>query len=239
MTLPVVREGTVVSATPLTEGATQLVLQVDARIAQSAVPGRFVLAVPARSTDPYLPRPLWVRRQRSDRLALVVQRGARGCEWLAASLPGATVHFIGPVGRSFDLPPRTGHLLIGCDVAGLNAALSLVDAAAERAAVSLIPLGIDATALAPALPPDVELLGTLDATALAWADAFYCIASPRDVQRAFGVLRSTTSRVPAFGVPQVPYACGVGVCGGCGVETREGVRLSCVDGPAFPLRELR
>jgi dihydroorotate dehydrogenase electron transfer subunit len=33
--------------------------------------------------------------------------------------------------------------------------------------------------------------------------------------------------------------CGVGTCQGCLVETRDGARLACRDGPVFDLRDLR
>ncbi|MGB9632969.1 MAG: hypothetical protein ACPL8I_06560 [Chloroflexaceae bacterium] len=33
--------------------------------------------------------------------------------------------------------------------------------------------------------------------------------------------------------------CGVGACQGCLVETRDGARLGCKDGPVFDLRDLR
>ena len=33
-------------------------------------------------------------------------------------------------------------------------------------------------------------------------------------------------------------ACGVGACLGCVVETREGFKTSCVEGPVFSFRDL-
>jgi dihydroorotate dehydrogenase electron transfer subunit len=36
-----------------------------------------------------------------------------------------------------------------------------------------------------------------------------------------------------------PMPCGLGTCLACPLETRDGPRLRCKDGPVFDLRELR
>ena len=37
---------------------------------------------------------------------------------------------------------------------------------------------------------------------------------------------------------ETPMACGMGLCYGCAVETRRGVRQVCRDGPRFELRDV-
>jgi dihydroorotate dehydrogenase electron transfer subunit len=36
----------------------------------------------------------------------------------------------------------------------------------------------------------------------------------------------------------VPFACGVGACMSCAVEGERGLRLACIDGPVFDLKDL-
>ena len=53
-----------------------------------------------------------------------------------------------------------------------------------------------------------------------------------------GVLREAACRKPAQALLEEHMACGTGICYGCAVFTRRGVRLVCKDGPRFDLREV-
>ncbi len=102
------------------------------------------------------------------------------------------------------------------------------------------------------LPKDVEVLSATDdgsaghrgpvtdllADHLPWADqVFACGPSP--MFRAMAqVLREARSRKPAQALMEERMGCGTGVCYGCAVFTRRGVRLVCRDGPRFELRQL-
>ena len=44
--------------------------------------------------------------------------------------------------------------------------------------------------------------------------------------------------VRAFVSVEAPMACGIGVCRGCAVRTKDGYRMACVDGPVFDAREV-
>lgn len=188
--------------------------------------------------EPYLPRPYWVRRVSAVWLNLLVGVGGAGSGWLATRRPGDPVEFFGPLGTTLIPPPRTRRLLLSGDLPGLNCLLALADRALARdIEVALVFHGAVDTS-ARLIPPDVELLTELNASALTWADALYAIGDPSVVHTAKAALRTAGSRIPAFGVPHVPLACGVGACYGCLVETRRGPKLSCVNGPAFGLADL-
>ena len=45
-------------------------------------------------------------------------------------------------------------------------------------------------------------------------------------------------RTPVQVLLETPMACGMGLCYGCAVETRRGVRQVCRDGPRFELRDV-
>ena len=52
------------------------------------------------------------------------------------------------------------------------------------------------------------------------------------------VIREARSRKPAQALLEERMGCGTGICYGCAVFTRKGVRLVCKDGPRFELRQV-
>lgn len=209
------------------------------RVAQGSDPGRYAMVSVGDGTDPFLPRPLWVRRSGDSLVSLLVEVVGRGSEWLAARRPRDRVRFYGPLGKPLQLPSRTQRLLLAGDMGGLNCLLALADKALGAGMeVALAPAAGREQPPTALLPPDVELLADLDAQALQWADTLYCVGEMSVALDTLRALREAGSRIPAYGLPHALLACGVGACYGCVVQTRKGPRLSCVDGPAFELRDL-
>jgi dihydroorotate dehydrogenase electron transfer subunit len=52
------------------------------------------------------------------------------------------------------------------------------------------------------------------------------------------LMRRLHSRKPVQVLLEEVMPCGTGICYGCAVETRRGVRLVCKDGPRFDLRDV-
>jgi len=46
------------------------------------------------------------------------------------------------------------------------------------------------------------------------------------------------SSIPCYVAVEERMACGIGACLGCAIETREGLKRVCTDGPIFELKEL-
>ena len=231
--------GVVRAVERVAEGLCLLELVVAPRVAQGSTAGRYAMVAVGEGTDPFLPRPMWVWRAGDSSVSLLVRGVGPGTGWLASRRPGDRVRFSGPLGAQLQLPPRTSRLLLSGDLPGLNCLLALADEALRGGGeVALVMRGEGEQVPPQVLPPDVELLPALDEGVLRWADALYAVGAPEVVAEAAGVVRAARSQTPAFGIPHAPLACGVGACYGCVVETRKGPRLSCVDGPAFPLREL-
>ena len=73
---------------------------------------------------------------------------------------------------------------------------------------------------------------------LSWADqVFACGPNPMFASMA-EVMRKARSRKPVQALLEERMGCGTGVCYGCAVFTRKGVRLVCRDGPRFELRDV-
>ena len=102
------------------------------------------------------------------------------------------------------------------------------------------------------LPTDVEAVSATDDGSaghhglvtellpkyLPWADqTFACGPNPMFAAMA-DVVKGERSRKPVQALLEERMGCGTGVCYGCAVFTRRGVRLVCKDGPKFDLREV-
>lgn len=149
--------------------------------------------------------------------------------------PGARLDLLGPIGRGFSPPPAAQRwLLIGL---GRSAARLL----------PLIPLGLARGATialfgpaSPSLPAEVEILPRPE-PALEWAE-YIAVDVTLDMVPTLPELLSREDlgigrRVEVLAAGLMP--CGFGVCGACAVRARRGWKLACLEGPVFPLSDLR
>lgn len=228
-------------------------------IARGASPGRFLMIHCADAFDPLLPRPMSFHRFRVDdgerRFAVLYDVRGRGTAWLSERHPGDEIAVFGPLGRGYAVSPRAQNLLLVAGGLGVAALVALADeAVAGGKVVTLLQGARSAAKLFPPqlLPPEVEVVSATDdgsagrrgyvtdllADALPWADqVFACGPNPMFAAIA-AVLRDLRSRKPVQALLEERMGCGTGVCYGCAVFTRRGVRLVCKDGPRFDLREV-
>jgi dihydroorotate dehydrogenase electron transfer subunit len=215
---------------------------------------------------PMLPRPMSYHRLRPAQdgghdFAILYEVVGRGTQWLSGRHPGDRVFVYGPLGRGFAVRRSAGNLLL---VAGGIGVAPLVWLADEQVAhgrhVTLIQAARSADGLFPPhlLPPEVEVIAvTEDGSAgrrglvtdvvpeyLSWADqVFACgpnamFRSLAEVVRRFEGEGARRGRKPVQVLLEEVMPCGTGICYGCAVRTRRGVRLVCKDGPRFELRDV-
>lgn len=186
--------------------------------------------------------------------AILYDVRGRGTTWLSHRKTGDEVTVFGPLGRGYDLKRDTHNVLLVAGGLGVAGVMPLADeAVATGRAVTLIHGARSADLLFPhdLLPTDVEFVGATDdgsaghhglvtdilAKYLPWADqVFACGPNPMFASMA-KVVREARSRKPVQALLEERMGCGTGVCYGCAVFTRKGVRLVCRDGPRFDLRE--
>lgn len=239
-------------------GALALLTLHAPELARAARPGQAALVrcAPATSADPLLRRPLFIAGADSaaGTVELLVAPEERGLAWLAAQPVGARLDVYAPVGAGFAIDGRTRNLLLAGAGQGLPALVALSRSAAARGVAVVLLASAPAPELLPPpflLPADVEYqtsderdggLAALLAGALGWADQL-CLAleepllAPVSAAVRAGKLR--WERGFAQAILAGPMPCGLGTCQGCLLETRDGPRLRCKDGPVFDLRELR
>jgi len=240
----------------------RLVLAVDGWPGSS--PGQFVMLSPgvlgaASRSDPLLPRPMAVYRQRprdgGAEVEILFKTHGRGTALLAEAREGERVRVVGPLGRGF-AQPEAGETPIL--VAGGTGIASVYGLAAELAAASrpaLVLLGARTAQDLMALDDFSALHGELrvateDGSRGERGRVTDLLApvlreTPRARVYACGptpMMRASAEIASAAGVPCVvslenPMACGFGVCLGCAAPLAGGgFALVCRDGPVFDAR---
>lgn len=186
-----------------------------------------------------------------------------GVAWLFDQPEGASLDFLGPLGKGFALHAHVRRLLLVAEAPYASPLLALI--APQLARQGSVGLLVEATTVAellpPALlPPAVEYYtATTDRTpghdpsldaalgrALPWTDGVCAAGSSRFLQRLKRKISAARSAGPAdtlhAGFAQAlapaPLPCGIGACLACLVDTGRGTHRACQRGPVFDLTEL-
>jgi len=228
-------------------------------IAKRASPGRFVMIHCGVGFDPLLPRPMSFHRFREKdgarQFAILYDIRGRGTAWLATKKSGDDLSVFGPLGRGYALSSRTQNVLLVAGGIGVAAVIALAEEAISGGkSVTLLQGARSAKQLYPPelLPTEVEavfatddgsagqqgLVTTLLPGYLPWADQVFACGPNAMLAAMAQVMREARSRKPVQALLEEHMGCGTGVCYGCAVFTRKGVRLVCKDGPRFELREV-
>ena len=226
---------------------------------QSAHPGQFVMVQPRDGLDPFLPRAFSFYRFRGEgksrEFALLYTVVGETTTLMAGQQRNDQLLMTGPLGNGFQVRPGTGNLLLAGGGVGMAPLVALADQELARGQTIVMCCGArTAQQVFPAalLPPEVEyavatedgslgregLVTDLVTPYLPWADqTLACGPVPMfraiaDIVRREGMRRSVQILM------ETEMACGTGICYGCAVFTRKGVRLCCKDGPRFELLEV-
>ena len=232
-------------------------------LAEHARPGQFVMAAPdaaGGALDPLLPRAFsyyrFRRRDGEAQFALLYQIAGRVTEQMAAQQQGDAIWMTGPLGRGFEVNRRARNLLLIAGGVGIAPLVALAEAelagpAGARRSIVLCHGAPAADSVFPAelLPPAVDyLVATEDGGQghaglvtdlferhLAWADqSFACGPLPMFRSMA-AIVRADGLRRNVQVLMETEMACGIGICYGCAVFAKQGVKLCCTDGPKFDL----
>jgi dihydroorotate dehydrogenase electron transfer subunit len=228
-------------------------------VAKGASPGRFLMIHCSDGCDPLLPRPMSFHRFRDlggeRQFAILYDVRGSGTALLSQRKPGDELPLFGPLGRGYSVSPHAQNLLLVAGGIGIAALIALADQAiAAGQSVTLLQGARSAGKLYPPelLPREVEALSSTDDGSaghhgyvtdllpqyLPWADqVFACGPTPMFAGMA-NVVREARSRKPVQALLEERMGCGTGICYGCAVFTRKGVRLVCRDGPRFELRSV-
>ncbi len=216
-------------------------------------PGQFVMVhCSSDGMDPAFARAFSYHRIDGDRFALLYNVIGKGTGWLSTRKRGDAVRVYGPLGNGCRLPDDVGNLLL---VAGGVGVAPLVDLAERAVAkghhVAAIMGARNASMLLPATswPREVEyVVVTEDGSAGAkgyvtehlgqyqeWASKIYACGPNIMFQSLADKLRFNGRRQNPDILMEENMPCGWGMCYGCAIFTKHGVKLCCKDGPRFAL----
>ena len=229
-------------------------------LTRNAKPGQFVnVRVQEGVTDPLLRVPLGIHRKDKKGISLLYKTVGPGTELLARRRKGEIVDVLGPLGKGFDISPVTGGkgttAVIVAGGQGVAPLFALAEAILSKKKKVDLFLGARSGEHI-VCEKDLKRLGAK--VYVATEDGSrgkkgrvtdflkeHLKRTTHDARRttifACGpkpMLAAVAKEAARYGIPaQVTIdaymACGIGACRGCAVETTEGIKLACEDGPVF------
>lgn len=223
-------------------------------VAARIQPGQFVHVLIPRMEGHVLRRPFSVFYVSEDArtLTILYQVVGFGSKHMTTLVPGDELSIMGPIGHGWQVPEGAKRALL---VAGGVGGAPLFMHAAQLLQAGLeveVVLGAQTKSALAVLPKYTELLGAEPLIATddgSYGFAGYCteLAAQRmeqnkpDYVACCGpepVMHIVSDASRAAGIPtaislEKRMACGIGACLSCIVETVDGRKRSCVDGPVF------
>lgn len=239
---------TVQSVRRLAAGVHELVLRGDASAVR--VPGQFVnIELPGR----FLRRPISVCDWTDDSLLLLVKEAGEGTRELVSLAPGTRLDVLSGLGNGFDLSRAEKNPVLvggGIGIAPLfGLARRMIEAGTPPAAVALgfrtagesfytgEFTALDCLVLVSTEDGSLGVRGFVtDLIRESVPDCGYVLAcGPLPMLRAVHSLPGLVGGQFSF---EARMACGFGACMGCTIQTGNGPRRVCKDGPVFRKEEI-
>jgi dihydroorotate dehydrogenase electron transfer subunit len=225
------------------------------QIASNAKPGQFVMVHCGEET--ILRRPLSIHQltdeNRKAKLALLFTVFGKGTHWLSQRHVRDTLDLFGPLGNGFSIHSDSHNLLLVAGGIGITPLCFLAQKALSQGCSVTLLLGAStAKQLYPKsfLPSEVKLvISTEDGTSGKkgmitdilpdFADradqVFAC--GPIAMYRTMAAQQQLKTKSVQTSL-EVRMGCGLGVCYGCTVKTKSGIKQVCKDGPVFDLNDI-
>jgi dihydroorotate dehydrogenase electron transfer subunit len=224
-----------------------------APIASTAQPGQFVMVRCGESTEHPLRRPLSIHRLDNNKIAFLFTVVGEGTHWLAQCPAGNKIDLLGPLGNSYTVQPGSPNLLLVAGGVGIAPLCFLAQEAIRKEySVTLLHGARIRSHLYPEhlLPPGLEFIfftedgsvgrkGMITDFLPDFADRadqiFACGPAEMYYDMALRKKELKLEGKPAQISLEVRMGCGLGVCYGCTVKTKNGLKQVCQDGPVFDL----
>lgn len=229
-------------------------------IAQKAKPGQFVMVRCGKET--ILPRPFSVHSTNGKEIALLINVVGKGTGWLSKKKKGETLDIFGPLGNGFTINPKSKNLLLVAGGMGIAPLRFLAErAAGEGRKVTIIMGAKSRDSLFPLntpqrlynkgmLPANIQCVNATEDG----SEGFRGLATQliphylKNIDQVFAcgpaAMYKTMSEMPELKGKDVQLSleimmgCGVGVCYGCTIKTKKGLKQVCKDGPVFGMCEV-
>lgn len=233
---------------------THLLWLESARIATIARPGQFVMA--NCGSDTLLRRPISVHQVDGTKAALLFFVIGRGTQWLSERKAGDEINILGPLGNGFTIQPSAKNIMLVAGGIGLAPLAFLADVAvSEGIGVTLLVGASSAVHLTGlltggVLPANINIMKTTDdgsdglkgmvtdliANQVDRTDQVFA-CGPVPMYKAMSRMPELKNK-PVDVSLEVRMGCGLGICYGCTIKTRQGLKQVCRDGPVFTLNNI-
>jgi dihydroorotate dehydrogenase electron transfer subunit len=218
-------------------------------IASEAKPGQFVMVNCGREC--LLPRPFSIHQVAKDGIALfyAVLANGKGTNWLAQQCTGNVVELFGPLGNTFFIQPDSNNLLLVAGGNGLAPQYLLAQKAIESGDVVTLLYGT-ANDQRYHVAADIKLVSaTEDGSVgykglvtdlipeyISWADQIFA-CGPMSMYKAMAHMTELKGKSVQVSL-EIMMGCGRGICYGCTIKTKQGLKEVCQDGPVFNLEDI-
>ena len=246
----------------IAEGIYHLSVQAP-RIAATSRPGQFVqIKVASEPPVQFLRMPFAVFDvdESAGSVDVCYQVVGEGTEQLSHVVIGDEVDFVGPIGNGWHIPDGTRRALLACGGVGAPALKLLADELAAKGTQVDVVIGAQ-TAKRLACTEQFEdstrasggalHVATDDGSAgvkgfvnaitdellATRAYDYVAVCGPPLMERSVALPAIEPGVTCEVSMERL-MACGVGACLGCVVETRDGLKRCCVDGPVFDASEV-
>ena len=223
----------------------------------SPSPGQFYMLEVNKGTDPLLKRAFSLFRKTPRDLQILYRVCGRGTELLKNMKEGTTLDMLGPLGNAYPLPDEGAVPLIVAGGIGVASLYSLAECLAGRTYLFygsrtkgdlLMHREITRLARETFISTDDGSEGVKGTIADRLKEFLACHApdAPRYVIYACGPYAlletvakiASSARIPSYVAMEERMACGIGACLGCVINTREGYKRVCKEGPVFRSTEV-
>jgi dihydroorotate dehydrogenase electron transfer subunit len=229
-------------------------------IAAATKPGQFVMV--GCGGDTFLPRPFSVHRVDGNQLALLFSVVGRGTTRLSQAKKGDTISIFGPLGNGYNVKTDSRNLLLVAGGMGIVPLYFLAETAAgagkkvtlvngARSRDCLLPVSLPQKYYEKGLPPaGVNVVTATDDG----SEGFKGLATElvphylKSIDQVFAcgpaAMYQNMAKMPELKGKDVQLSleimmgCGVGVCYGCTIKTKGGLKQVCKDGPVFKMSEI-
>jgi len=225
-------------------------------IASAAQPGQFIMVRCGEGFEHPLRRPLSIHQLADgSKLAFLINVVGKGTHWLAQCQVGDNIDLLGPLGNGYSIHLQSHKLLLLAGGIGIAPLCFLADEAIKRGHSVTLLRGTPTKHFYPdaLLPSGLELVTTTeDGTAgkkgmvtdllpdfADWADQIFACGPTemyRDMARRKQELKLEAKSIQVS--LEVRMGCGRGICYGCTLKTKRGLKQVCQDGPVFDLDDI-
>ncbi len=198
-----------------------------------------------------MPRPVSVHQVDGNKLALLFKVVGKGTHWLSQRQAGDRVGLFGPLGKGFSVYPALHNVLLVAGGMGIAPLYFLAkEALSQGYGVTLLygtannqryPVSSDIRLISATEDGSVGYHGLVTELLpdyIDWADQVFA-CGPMMMYHHMNRQRNRLLKSKPVQVSlEVRMGCGRGVCYGCTIKTKDGLKKVCEHGPVFDLNDI-